>query len=177
MPPLAPAAEPSRPGAIQNPLLRQAWEQLEGSLAPKTLENFNKILIAGMKAGLANGPQGILAGLRGRPDPIKDCALGAVNLVLYLRRLARGTMPVDAMVPAAQGLMLQALDFADTAGIVEVGKPELANATRILMSNIFQAFQITPDMLTRAAEQTGGVIDNPDQLAALRQQVGQKGEG
>lgn len=95
---------------LQNPLLQQAEQQLEQRLAPKTLENYNKIMVAGLKAGLAGGRDGILAGLIDRENPLQDCAYGAVNMVLTLSKISRGTMPTDAMIAAAMGLMLQALD-------------------------------------------------------------------
>lgn len=157
---------------LKNPLLQEAEQKLEAGLAPKTLENYNKILVAGLKAGLANGPQGIVAGLQKQQDPIQACALGAINLVLYLSRMSRGTMPADAAIAAATGLMLQALDFADTAGIVKVGKEELAKATSILVSNLVRAFGISDEQLNEAARQAGSVIDNPEHLAALEQRIG-----
>lgn len=156
---------------LQNPLLQQAEQQLEERLAPQTLENYNKIIVAGLKAGLAGGPKSILAGLVDRENPLQDCAYGAVNMVISLSRMSRGTMPTDAMVAAAMGLLLQALDFADTAKIIKVGDKELAQATQIMLGSLARALQISPEMLTRAAEMTQGVIDNPEQLEALKQKL------
>lgn len=155
--------------SLKNPLLREAEQGVEKSLTPENRENYLKILVAGMRAGLAGGPNGILAGLKREQDPIQAVANGAVNLVLYLRRLARGTMPEDAMIPAAHGLMLQALDFVDSAGIAKIGKEELGRATQILVNNLFRGFGISPEQLDQFAEQAYGVMQNPEQMAQLQQ--------
>lgn len=157
------------PVTMNNPLLRQAEKDLEASLTPQVRENYNKILVAGLKAGLAGGPNGILAGLKREKDPIQAVANGAVNLVLYMRKLAQGRMPEDAMVAASHGLMLQALDFADTARIVKVGNEELGHATQLLINNLFRAFNVSPEQLDQLAERAYGVTQNPEQMAQLQQ--------
>jgi hypothetical protein len=99
-----------------------AAEQLvERQLTPETHESYLKIVVAGMKAGLENGPNSILAGLEKSADPVADCAKGAIGLVLILKHQAKGIMPVKAMIPAATTLMLKALAFVDRTGIAKVG--------------------------------------------------------
>lgn len=164
------------PPTIQNPLLRQVEAKVETSVGKgQNREDWLKVVVAGMRAGLANGPQGILASMKGRPDPVRDCAVGAVNLVLYLRQISRGTMPVRAIIPAATTLMLQALDFADSAGIAKIGKQELARATHIFTNTMFQAFGITSQMLNRAASDVQGL--DPGKLEAMKSRFPQTEEG
>ena len=153
------------PPTIQNPLLRQVEDKVEASLGKgQNRQDWLKIVIAGMRAGLANGHQGMLAQLNGRPDPIRDCAVGAVNLVLYLRQISRGTMPVRAMIPAATTLMLQALDFADSAGIAKIGQEELGRATHIFANTTFKAFGITRRSLHGSADRNDACGHFPDDL-------------
>jgi hypothetical protein len=167
-----------QPPTIQNPLLAKAEAKVEASVGQgQTRADYLKVVVAGMRAALANGPQGMMAKLKGRPDPVHDCALGAVNLVIYMRHLATGTMPMRSIVPAAMTLMLQALDFADHTGIVKVGAPELDRATHIFTNAIFKALGITPQMLSQAAGMVHGVTQNPEQLAAVKQQLPQPQQG
>lgn len=157
---------------IANKIIAAAQQQLEESLLPEVRENFEKILVAGMRAGLHGGVNGILAQLGNSKDPINDCAIGAVNLVMILRGRSRGTMPDNALAPAAMALMLQALDFADKSGIVKVGKDEMVRATRTFFNRIFAAFKITTPMLNKMAGSVGGVMNDPAKLEAINRRAG-----
>ena len=158
---------------IQNPLLRQVEGRIEANVGDgKGREDYLKIVVAGMRAAIT-GAKPMLANLKGRPDPVKDCAVGSVNLVLYLRNLAKGTMPPVAMVNAAMSLMLQALDFADKAGIVKVGNEELNRATHIFTNLIFPAMGISPEMLQKAASQVNGLTQDPAKLEAIKKMMPQ----
>jgi len=143
-------------------------QQIEAGVPAQLREDYQKIVVAGMKAGLKGGPNSILAQLRNSKDPLNDCVKGAVNLTSLLRRMSRNTMPIRAMIPAAMTLMLQALDFADRMGMVKVGKPEIAQATKLFADLIFQANHITNAQLQQVAQKTQGVMNNPQQLQALR---------
>jgi hypothetical protein len=163
--------------AIQNPLLKQAEASVEQSVGTgKNREDYLKVVVAGMRAAIG-GAKPMLANLAGRPDPVRDCAVGAVNLVMYLRNIAKGTMPPQAMIPAATTLMLQALDFLDQAKIAEIGKPELARATHIFTNTILQSFGVTSKILSQAAGAVEGVTRDPAQLEALKRLLPQAPEG
>jgi hypothetical protein len=138
-----------------NKVLAAAEAKVEAGLLPQTREAYDKIVVAGMRAGLSGGLDGILAGLRQSQDPINACARGAVNLVVMLHRQSRGTMPPQAMIPAAMTLMLKALDFADRARIVKVGNDELAKATRLFANYVFQTFRIPVKGLDALSENHG----------------------
>lgn len=169
----SPTIQKAAAPAIKNPLLREAEVEVERSVGTgRNRENYLKVVVAGMRAAIG-GTKPMLANLAGRPDPVRDCAVGAVNLVLYLRSIAKGTMPPEAMIPAATTLMLQALDFADQAGIQKIGKPELARATHIFTNAILQGFGVTTKILDRAAGQVQGLTQNPEQLEALKRMLPQ----
>jgi hypothetical protein len=136
--PVAPQAMPQGQA-----LIAAAEKQVEVQLTPDTRESYLKIVVAGMKAGLENGPNSILAGLQKSKDPVADCAKGAIGLVLILKHQAKGIMPVKAMIPAAMTLMLKGLAFADRTGIVKVGADELARATHIFAHDFLAKFGIT----------------------------------
>lgn len=155
-----------------NTVLKAAERKVEAGLTPETRANYQKIVTAGMKIALKDGPNGILAGLAKSKDPLHDCAKGAINLCLLMRKQARGVMPFKAMVPAAMTLMLQALDFADKAGVIKVGAVEIGKASRIFADEIFKAFGISGQQLQTAATKVHAITQDPAQMARLNLEAG-----
>lgn len=155
-----------------NDLLTQTEQKIEGQLQGDTRQNYMKIVVAGMHAGMAGGPKSILASLKNSKDPIHDCAVGAVHLVLILRKQAKGVMPLKAMVPAATTLMLKALAFAERLGMVQVTPQNLAQATRILTNTLFAAFHITPQMMQAVAQKVRGITQDPGHMEAIKRAAG-----
>lgn len=158
---------------IENPLLKQAEQKVEASVGTgQARADYLKVVNAGMQVGLSKGPDGILAQLDKSQDPVRDCALGAVNLVFHvLPKISRGTLPERAMVPAAATLMFQALAFVDHAGIQAIGKPELDRAAHLFTNAAFQASGITMPMLDHAAGAVRRMTENPQQMAVVQRQL------
>lgn len=157
---------------LKNKLLRGLEQQIEAILTPENRPNYLKTVVNGLRVGLNNGAKGLLATLRDSADPVKDCALGAVNLVQLLRIQSQGTMPVQAMAAAAMTLMLNALDFAEQAGLVEIGNEQIVRATQIFSNQIFNVQGITPQMLTRLAGAVHGVSEDPTKMEMIRRRAG-----
>jgi hypothetical protein len=157
---------------LNNPVLQQAEEKVESQLQPKVRADYDKVVVAGLKAGLNNGPKGILAALVNSKQPIQDCVTGAFNLVSLLYKESRGTMPIQALVPGAMTLMLHALDFADRARIVKVGAPELVQATHMFATLALQRFGISGKMLHTAAAKIHGIASDPAQMERLNREAG-----
>lgn len=157
---------------LSNPLLQQAEDKIEAGLTPDNRANFDKIVVAGMHAALARGPNGILASLKLSKDPIADAAKGAVSLVLILRKQAHGIMPLKAMVPAGMTLMLKALDFADRSKITQVGQPELVRATHIFTDEVFKSFGITKQGLANAAQRVHAITQDPAAMQKISEKAG-----
>lgn len=166
-----------RAGAIQvapmgQSVLDAAEQRVESQLTPETRESYLKIVVAGMKAGLADGPNSILAGLGKSKDPVADCAKGAIGLVLVLKHQAKGIMPVKAMIPAAMTLMLKGLAFADKIGVVKVGSDELVRATHIFADALLHKFGITPTMMQTAMAKVHGLTQDPVALEQMKRAAG-----
>lgn len=157
---------------LDNKILAAAEQELERSLTPKNREDYMKVVVAGMKVAKAGGIGGMLGKLRGNPDPIGGCVRGAINLAVMLKMQARGVMPDAAMIPGAWTLMLQALDFADKAGVIKVGAPELEKASRIFANEIFRALKITPAMLEAAGKNVQGVMQDPAKMEIIARRIG-----
>lgn len=157
---------------LNNKLLKAAEQKVEEGLTQDNRGDYMKIVVAGMRTALDKGPDGIMASLKKSRDPVNDAAVGAVNLVLLMRKQSRGTMPIKALVPAAMTLMLQALDFVDKARITKVTAKKLDRATLIFRNQIFGAFHITPDVLKKAATAAHGVMQNPAQMDIIARRTG-----
>lgn len=157
---------------LSNKLLEAAEQKIESSLTPENRADYMKIVVAGLKTGLANGPRGILASLKQSKNPINDSAIGAINLVLLMRKHSMGTMPLKAMIPAAMTLMLQALDFADKAGIVKIGTDELVQATHIFANALFPRLGIKPQMLHAAIQRVHAISQDPAKMELVNRKLG-----
>lgn len=154
------------------PVLDAAEQKVESQLLPEIRESYLKIVVAGMRAGLANGPNSILAGIRNSKDPVADCAKGAIGVVLILKHQSKGIMPVKAMIPAATTLMLKALSFADKTGIVKVGNDELVRAAHIFAHTFLEKFGITPPMLQHAIAKAHALTQDPVAMEQMKRKSG-----
>lgn len=159
-------------GGLSNPLLQATEAKVESGLNPQTMQNYQKIVTAGMHAALDKGPNSILAQLQHSQDPVADAARGAVSLVIILRKQAQGIMPLKAAVPAAMTLMLKALDFVDRSGIAKIGQPDLVRATHIFTDFLFARFGITKQGLSNATDAVHAVTQDPSAVAAMNLKAG-----
>jgi len=157
---------------LNNPILQAAEDKVESGLTPETRANYMKIVVAGMHAGLANGPNSVLASLLKSADPLTDAAKGAVSMVLILRKEAHGVMPLKAMVPAGMTLMLHALAFAEKTGMIKIGAPELVKATHVFTDTMFARFGITKQMLASTAQKVHGIMQDPAAMEKISLKAG-----
>lgn len=162
----------TKPREIEDSLLKATEQKIEAGLTPQNRANYQRIVVAGMAAGLQGGANSLIAGLRQSQDPVKDCAVGAINIVMLLRRQSRNTMPAEAIPPAAMTLMLQALDFAERLGLVKITKEELVRATHIFTNRLMALVHVTPQKLTELAGKVNRVTQDPTQMEQLAQRSG-----
>lgn len=156
---------------LSNPMLVKIERQIESTLTPQTQENYQKIVTAGLKIVMRGGKDSQLAKLANMPDPVNACAVGAVNLVVTMRRMSRGTMPGNAMVPAAMTLMLEGLDFAEKVGVIQIDEKVMERATKIFTDMVFRVFKISQGTLNKAADAVHRVIEDPRSGEVLRQKA------
>jgi hypothetical protein len=165
------APPPEAPSA--SPLLAALEQRIETQLTPQMRTNYKKIVVAGMRAGIDGGTNGILYKLKDSKDPIHDCAVGAIGLVLMMRKQARGAMPMQALVPAAMVLMLKALGFAERSKLIPpLTSAILSRAVHIFTNTLFAAFKITPQMMQHAAAKTHEIIQDPVRMEKIKAHAG-----
>jgi len=151
----------------QNTLIKQVETQIEQRLRAGVRESYMKIVVAGMKYALNGGDKSILAQLKDSENVIEDAVKGAIGLVGVLRRAAKGAMPVDALIPAAMTLMLEALDYAERIGIITVDEGVIDEATKLFVETILPHLGMTPEKLKGMTERVHGVMQDPDRMAKL----------
>jgi len=152
----------------QNSIIKQVEASIEQRLKDGVREPYLKIVTAGMKYAMKDGPKGLLAQLKDSQDPITDAVKGVIGIVGLLRRSAKGAMPVDAMIPASMVLILHALDFLDRVGVVKIGKAEIDEATQLFMETIMPILGITPENMQHIAGKVNDVMQDPDQMRQLQ---------
>lgn len=155
-----------------NKLLQGAEQAVAAKLLAQTRADYEKIVVAGMKASLNGGPDSMLAKLADSQDVVKDCAAGAISLVMLLASHAKGVPPIQAMVPAAATLMFQALDFAEKAKLVTVDMASIDRGQKIQANAWLHLGNITPDTLTKMAEKTHGIMTDPTQMEMVAREGG-----
>jgi len=155
---------------IENTLLKQAEVSVERGIPPAQRDNYLKIVVAGMKYALDKGPGGVLASLKDSKDPLSDSVRGAIGIVGALRRGAKGTMPVAAMVPAAMTLLLHALDFAEKMKLLTITTVELNKATQLFSETIMPLLQVSKAKLDESVGQVHDILRDPEKMAQYKGQ-------
>lgn len=156
-------------GTSSNALIKQAEMQIEKQLPPNVKEDYMKIVVSGMRVAMNNGANSILASLKQSKDPVTDVVKGAIAIVGLMRKESKGEMPMNALVPAAMTLVLHGLDAAERLGSLKVGKEELDRATELFADTFLPLVGVTKDRLGKLTEKVHGAINDPAQLAQLRQ--------
>lgn len=157
---------------MKDPILNTAEQRIEAQLQPVTRQNYNKIVTAGLAFALHGGPNSIAASLQNSKSPIYDCASGAINLVLLLRKQAHGVMPPQALVPAALVLMMHGLDVAENLGKIEITDDVLAEATHVFTQLILPRLGLPPQKVAQMTQKVHGIINDPNQMERVNRAAG-----
>lgn len=153
-------------------ILQTTEKQVESQLTPDNRANYLKIVVAGMKYGMHGGANGIMGHLADSKDPIHDCAVGAANVVLILRKEAKGVMPIKAMVPAGLTLMIKALSVVDKLGLMPIGNAEVDKATTLYTNYMLKSLKVSAPMLKTAMVNVHGIINDPTKMEAIKRKAG-----
>ncbi|MDP3909035.1 MAG: hypothetical protein Q8Q14_01470 [Gemmatimonadales bacterium] len=150
----------------ENTLIKQTIVQIEQRLKAGVRESYQKIVVAGMKFAMGE-KNNILAQLRESENVVEDAVKGAIGLVGVLRRAAKGAMPVDAMIPAGMTLALEALDFAERIGKIEIDASVIDEATTLFIETISPRLGLTPEKLGEMASRVQGVMGDNEKMSKI----------
>jgi len=152
---------------LKNPLLKQAQTKIESGVQDR--DAYNRIVQAGTKVIYDKATFTELSkAIRQAQDPVTEIAEGMIGILGILYKQSRKTMPIPAMVTAGMSLLLDALDFAEQAGLVKIDKAQLNKATTHYLNSLLPKFGLTSDKIDATLGQLGGTIKDPAKMAQIQ---------
>ena len=135
-------------GKTTNPILQKTEQAIEAKVKPEQKAAFQKIIAAGLKLMYADKMRaGVTKSLKEGGDPAQIVGDGVAKLLGIMMNQSKGTMPMQAAVPAATILLCEGLDFVEQAGVVKVDSNVLATAMQEMNSSFMQLLGVTPEKL------------------------------
>lgn len=140
--------------AKANPLLAKTEQAVRAKVPPDQMKAFEKIIAAGVKVMYSEGMHKlILQQFQSNDNPAEAAGEGAAKLMGILINQSKGTMPMEAGMPASDVILLEILDMLDELGKLKVDKNTLAEAAQSKASALMQLFGITPQKLDQMMAQ------------------------
>lgn len=141
------AAEDKAEGEQDEGIKAEIEQQLRAKLTPELNKAMDKVIVAGMKVMFSpETHQLALKEIEGDDMP-EDVGRGVANLLMLLYQESRGTMPMEAGIPAATVLCIEALEFLEQAGRVAADKETVARSVQALFTYIMQHAGISKDKM------------------------------
>ena len=166
---------------MEDDLLAQTEEGIKAAMDAKTRREHDILVLSGMQAAMKNGPKGMLRNLPISQNPIRDCAIGAVNVAFLTFKESQkeggAQLSETSAVYASYTLMLQAMDVAAKLGRIEITGGTggtIDQAFRIATDRIMANVDMTPEKLTAAAGNVKRVMEDPQMMEKLELEVGAK---
>lgn len=133
-------------GKTTNPLLQKTEEAIAAKV-PANLKNaFQRIITAGLKVMYDPKTNDMMAKqLKEQGDPAEIAGAGVAKLLGMLMNQSKGTMPMNAAIPAATVLLCEGLDFMEQAKVVKVDNEVLSRAMQSMSSTFLQMLGVTPE--------------------------------
>ena len=129
------------------PIKAQIEQELRAKLSPELNKAMDKVIVAGMKVMFSpETHQLALKEIEGDDMP-EDVGRGVANLLMMLFQESRGTMPMEAGIPGAVVLCIEALEFLEKAGAIEVTKETVARSVQSLFTYVMQGAGISKEKM------------------------------
>jgi hypothetical protein len=159
---------------LKNELLQRAQAEVEKNVADRA--SYDKIVKAGLQAIYDKAMfQKLTKGLRESQNPAEDIAKGMAGILTLLSKKARGTMPATAMVQAGAALLLDALDFAEQAGVLKVDNTVLDTAVTEYMEAVLPVVGLSSQKMQQVLQDVQATADNPERMAAYQAHMAKNG--
>lgn len=139
-----------------NPLLQKTQAAIEAKINPPQLKPVvDKLVAAGTHVMYAPTTRDMLVRqMQGPGDDFEKIGAGVAKLMGLLSTQAKGTIPPQAMIPAAIILMCEAMDFLAQAGRIQVTPDTLAKAMQETASALLQLLGVSPQKLQSMVNQS-----------------------
>ena len=158
---------------MKNLLLVKSEAAISAKVKPADKLAYNKILTAGMKAMFSKETHQLLVqGLEQAPDKIDMIVKGVIGLLGILYKEGRSTMPIGPMVLAGNAMLMEALDFAEQAGMVKIDAETLGQATHNYIEHIMSELQKKLPELGNMMDKAHAAMQDPQKMAQFKQKQG-----
>lgn len=138
-----------------NKILEQARQALLQKAKPELVPVIEKVVGAGRKVMYSDKSRGMaMQELKRATDP-EGVGSAAAKLAAVLFNQSKQTIPMPVLFPATMLLMIEALQFLEDAGAVQVTPEFLAECTQATGSAFLQMLGVTPEKLQQMAAQRG----------------------
>jgi hypothetical protein len=155
---------------LTNPLLQRALEGVEQGVTSR--ETHDKVVRAGMKAIYAESTfQKLTAALDRGGDIVDQAAKAAILIMAGLQEKSRGTLQPPDMITGGMALMLDILDFLDSAGTIQVDNATLEQATKTYLNELLPKFGLTPQKMDEVLGSVQETLSNPERMAQYQQSL------
>jgi hypothetical protein len=143
-------------GNTQNPLLMKTEQETAAKVLPKFKNSFERIIAAGLKFMYSKETHDEMVGiLNAKRPPEINVGDGVGKLMGILWNEGKGTLPMQAYMPAAAVLLCEGMDFAEKAGKIQVTPQTLAAATKECYAIVLRQFGVTPEKMQQMLAQQG----------------------
>jgi hypothetical protein len=157
---------------MKNPLIIKAEAAVDSKVSSSDKEAYDKIVLAGMKVMFSKETHGqLVQGFNDAEDKLTTLVEGVIALIGILFQQSRGTMPPGPMVLAGQSLLMEALDFMEEAGMIEVDEQVLGDATQKYIETLLPKIGLTPDKMNAALAKAQGIMGDPQKIAEYKQSM------
>ena len=158
---------------MQNPMIVKAEAAIDAKVSKADKSAYDKIVMAGMKVMFSKDTHGqLLEGLQESEDKMTSAVEGVIGLLGILYKQSRNTMPIGPMILAGQSLMMEALDFMEQGGMIEVTPELLGEATQKYIETLLPKLGVTPDKMEEMMSQAQGFMSDPQKMAQYKQSQG-----
>jgi hypothetical protein len=151
---------------IKNPMLQQAAQAVEAKVPPDLKNTYQRIILAGEKFMYSPKTHEMMMKQMSGPNPAEAAGEGIAKLFAILMKESKGTLRMEAAIPAMTVLLCDGLDFLEQAGRIKVDEQLLAAATEEMGSDILQMLGMTPDKLQQMMAQRGQPAAQPAGIVA-----------
>lgn len=158
---------------MNNEMIIKAEAAIDAKVPAADKAAYDKIVLAGMKVMFEDDQMHaqLLQGLKEAPE-VKTVVDGIIGILGVLFQESRNTMPPGPMILAGQSLMMEALDFMEEGGMIEVTPDVLGEATQLYIETLLPKLGMTPEKMQAIMSKAQGVMSDPAKLAQFKQAQG-----
>lgn len=158
---------------MQNEMIIKAEAGVDAKVPPKDKAAYDKIVLAGMKVMFEDDQMHaqLLQGLKESPN-VKTVVEGIIGILGLLFKESRNTMPPGPMILAGQSLLMEALDFMEEGGLIEVTPQVLDEATQLYIESMLPKIGLNPKTLEAKMAEAQAIMSDPQKMAQFKKAQG-----